>query len=135
MKSCSCFYIMYMRSVLQTVKNVEEVQETIEKMKKAIDDREAYLALAHSRLLNRTRREGVELCRDELELRLYDEVVQLEHDVKSLQNMMAESVECRRRLKQSTARIDVQLQVKQNSLRIDNELCTEQRKRINYRAF
>ncbi|KAF0754187.1 tektin-1-like [Aphis craccivora] len=120
---------------VETVKNVEEVQETIEKMKKAIDDREAYLALAHSRLLNRTRREGVELCRDELELRLYDEVVQLEHDVKSLQNMMAESVECRRRLKQSTARIDVQLQIKQNSLRIDNELCTEQRKRINYRAF
>ncbi|CAH1736529.1 unnamed protein product [Aphis gossypii] len=120
---------------VETIKNVEEVQETIEKMKKAIDDREAYLALAHSRLLNRTRREGVELCRDELELRLYDEVVQLERDVKSLQNMMAESVECRRRLKQSTARIDVQLQVKQNSLHIDNDLCTEQRKRINYRAF
>jgi len=124
-----------MRFDLQTVKNVGEVQETIEKLKRAIDDREACLALAHTRLLNRTRREGVELCRDELEVRLFDEVVQLENDVKSLQNMMAESVECRRRLKQSTARIDVQLQVKQNSLRIDNELCTEQRKRVNYRAF
>ncbi|XP_060851008.1 tektin-1-like [Rhopalosiphum padi] len=120
---------------VETVKNVGEVQETIEKLKRAIDDREACLALAHTRLLNRTRREGVELCRDELEVRLFDEVVQLENDVKSLQNMMAESVECRRRLKQSTARIDVQLQVKQNSLRIDNELCTEQRKRVNYRAF
>ncbi|XP_026805473.1 tektin-1-like [Rhopalosiphum maidis] len=120
---------------VETIKNIEEVQETIEKLKKAIDDREACLALAHTRLLNRTRREGVELCRDELELRLFDEVVQLENDVKSLQSMMAESVECRRRLKQSTARIDVQLQVKQNSFRIDNELCTEQRKRVNYRAF
>uniref|UniRef100_A0A2H8TUB0 Tektin n=1 Tax=Melanaphis sacchari TaxID=742174 RepID=A0A2H8TUB0_9HEMI len=120
---------------IETVKNLEEVQETIEKLKNSIDDRETYLALAHARLLNRTRREGVELCRDELELRLYNEVVQLEHDVKSLQNMMAESVECRRRLKQSTARIDEQLQVKQKSLHIDNELCIEQRKRINYRAF
>lgn len=93
------------------------------------------MALAHTRLSNRMRREGVELCRDELELRLYEEVVQLEHDVQSLQSMMAESVVCRRRLKQSIARINVQLQVKQNSLHIDNELCAKQRKRINYRAF
>ncbi|XP_022164083.1 tektin-1-like [Myzus persicae] len=119
----------------ETVKNVEEVEKTIDKLKNTISDREAYLALAHTRLSNRTRREGVELCRDELELRLYDEVFQLEHDVQSLQNMMAESVVCRRRLKQSIARIDGQLKVKQNSLHIDAELCAEQRKRINYRAF
>jgi len=128
-------YIMCLRSDLQAVKNVGEVQETIEKLKNTISEREAYLALAHTRLSNRTRREGVELCRDELELRLYDEVTQLEHDVQSLQNMMAESMVCRRHLKQSIARIDVQLQVKQNSLHIDGELCAEQLKRINYRAF
>lgn len=124
-----------MRFCLQTVKNVEEVQETIEKLKNTISDREAHLALAHTRLLNRTRREGVELCRDELELRLYEEVVQLEHDVQSLQNMMAESAVCQRRLKQSIACIDVQMQAKQNSLHIDDELCAKQRKRISYRAF
>lgn len=128
-------YIMCIRSDLQAVKNVGEVQKTIEKLKNTISEREAYLALAHTRLSNRTRREGVELCRDELELRLYDEVTQLEHDVQSLQNMMAESMVCRRRLKQSIARIDMQLQVKQNSLHIDGELCAEQRKRINYRSF
>ncbi|KAL4091875.1 hypothetical protein QTP88_026487 [Uroleucon formosanum] len=127
-----CILCLPMRFCLQTVKNVEEVQETIEKLKNTISDREAHLALAHTRLLNRTRREGVELCRDELELRLYEEVVQLEHDVQSLQNMMAESAVCQRRLKQSIACIDVQMQAKQNSLHIDDELCAKQRKRIIY---
>jgi len=111
------------------------VELTLDKLKKAIDDKEAYIALVHTRLLNRTRREGVELCRDELEAKLYKEVVELENNVQHLQKMMANSVVCLRHLKQSIVRIDIQLEIKENSLHIDNELCVEQRKRINYRAF
>lgn len=111
------------------------MQETISKLKKSIDDKEVYIALVHMRLLNRTRREGVELCRDELEIKLYDEIVELENNVKNLNRMMADSTACLRHLKQTSIRIDIQLNVKENSLHIDNELCAEQRKRINYRAF
>lgn len=129
------YKITIMRFNFQTMKKIEDVQETITKLKKGIDDKEAYISLVHTRLLNRTRREGVELCRDELEIKLYDEVVELENSVKNLNKMMADSSTCLRHLKQTTIRIDIQLDVKQNSLHIDNELCVEQRKRINYRAF
>jgi hypothetical protein len=100
-----------------------------------VDDKQSHLAIAHTRLLNRTRREGIELCRDEVEVQLYDEVLELENNVKGLKKMIAESVECLRRLKQVSTRIDIQLQIKKNSLRIDNELCFEQRKRVNYSFY
>ncbi|XP_025202987.1 tektin-1-like [Melanaphis sacchari] len=119
----------------ETIKNAEEVQGTINKLKDAIDDKEAYIALVHTRLLNRTHREGIELCRDELEVKLNEEMVELEHNVRSLQKMLVDTIVCQRRLKQSSARINVQLIYKRNTLRIDDELCGEQRKRINYRAF
>lgn len=111
------------------------MNSTIDLLKKAIDDKEAYIALVHTRLLNRTRREGVELCRDELEAKLFDEETELEENVRGLQKMMTDSVVCLRRLKQSAVQIDLQLEIKENSLRIDNELCAAQRKRINYQAF
>lgn len=128
-------YDYYYEISFQTVKKIEDVEETITKLKKSIDDKEACIALVHTRLLNRTRREGVELCRDELEIKLYDEVVELEKNVKNLNEMLADSTACLRHLKQTTIRIDIQLDVKENSLHIDNELCAEQRKLINYRAF
>lgn len=119
----------------QTVKDMNEVRSTIDKLKVAIDDNEAYIALVHTRLSNRTRREGVELCRDELEVKLFDEATELEKNMQGLQKMMADSMACLRHLKQSSVRIDTQLDVKNNSLHIDGQLCAEQRKRINYRAF
>lgn len=124
-----------MRSISQTIKNAEEVQETIDKLQNAVDDKESYIALVHTRLLNRTRRQGIELCRDELEVKLNEEMDELEHNVQSLKKMIVDTTVCQRRLKQSSARIEVQLIYKRNTLRIDGELCGEQRKRINYRAF
>lgn len=114
---------------------MEEVQLTIEQLKKGIDDKVAYLALAHTRLFNRTRREGIELCRDELEMKLFGEVTELERNVQNLHRMKAESLVCLRHLKQATVRINLALETKENSLYIDNVLCVEQRKRINYHAF
>lgn len=114
---------------------MDEVQSTVEKLKAAVGEKEAYIALVHTRLLNRTRREGVELCRDELEAKLCAEVAELEDNVRCLQGVLADSVACHRHLKQSAVRVDVQLEIKQKSLLIDGKLCAEQRKRINYRAF
>lgn len=100
-----------------------------------MDDKEAYIALVQTRLLNRSRRDGIELCRDELEIKLNEEMAELEHNVQSIQKMIVDTIMCQRRLKQSSARIDVQLTYKRNTLRIDDELCAAQRNRINYRAF
>ncbi|XP_050533476.1 tektin-1-like [Daktulosphaira vitifoliae] len=114
---------------------IEDVQETINKLQKAIDDKEAYIALAHTRLKNRTLRKGIELCRDELEVKLHAEVAELEENVKRLQEMLANSLECLKNLKQSSVRIETQLKIKENSLYIDSVLCVKQRNRINFQTF
>ncbi|XP_050437299.1 tektin-1-like [Adelges cooleyi] len=119
----------------RTASKIEQVRETVGKMQNAIADKEAYIALAHTRLKNRTLREGVELCRDELEAKLHAEVAELQGNVRGLRGTMAGSSECLRHLKQSFVRIDTQLEIKNNSLRIDGELCVQQRRRINYRAY
>lgn len=111
------------------------MQQTIDKLQKAIDDKKMNIALVHTRLLNRTQRDGVELCRDELETKLFNESTELDNNVHSLQEMMADSLVCLRHLKQSIVRIDIQLKMKHNSLRIDGEMCAEQRKRVDYRTF
>ncbi|VVC36171.1 Tektin [Cinara cedri] len=117
---------------LETVKNMENVEKTIDKLRMSIDDKKTSIALVHMRLLNRTRRNGVDLCRDELEVKLNEEMVNLENNVRNLKKIMAECVVRQRKLKQSIVRIDIQLEIKENSLRIDSELCAEQRKRVNY---
>lgn len=116
----------------QMIKNLENVEMTINKLRKSIDDKEACIALAHTRLSNRTYRDGIDLCRDELEVKMFEEMVELEENVQNLQKTMAECVVRQRQLKQSIVRIDIQIEIKENSLRIDNEVCSEQRKRVIY---
>ncbi|VVC26078.1 Tektin [Cinara cedri] len=116
----------------EIIKNLKIVEESIEKLHKAIDEKATHIALVTTRLLNRSHREGINLCRDELEVKLREEETELLDDLNNLKTLLTESVTCHRRLGQSIARIDAQLQVKENSLKIDNVLCLEQRKRINY---
>lgn len=62
----------------------------ITKLKKAIAEKEGYMALAHTRLGNRAQRPGIELCRDLVETNLVNEVRELRENVAKLQQMLAE---------------------------------------------
>lgn len=62
----------------------------ITKLKKAIAEKEGYMALAHTRLGNRAQRPGIELCRDLVETNLVNEVRELRENVARLQQMLAE---------------------------------------------
>jgi len=74
----------------ETVRQANEMNMMITKLEKAIAEKEGFMALAHTRLGNRCQRSGVELCRDEAETYLVDEVRQIKEVVTNLQQMMAE---------------------------------------------
>lgn len=116
----------------QTIENSNTILETIDKLKIAINDKDKHIALIHTRLLNRIGRQGVDSCRDELEIKLHEELADLMNNVKTLNTILDECYIGHQQLKQSIYHIEKQLHVKENSLHIDNELCVEQRKRVSY---
>lgn len=74
----------------KTVRQVNDMTRNITKLKKAIAEKEGYMALAHTRLGNRAQRPGIELCRDLVETNLVNEVRELRENVARLQQMLAE---------------------------------------------
>lgn len=72
------------------MRQVNEMMRNITELEKAIGEKEGYLALAHTRLGFRCQRPGLELCRDEPEAKLINEVKELSENVTHLQQMIAE---------------------------------------------
>jgi hypothetical protein len=61
------------------------LEEDIDKLERAIREKDPVMKLAQTRLENRTYRPGVELVRDEVQYGLVDEVKQIEASQKALE--------------------------------------------------
>lgn len=72
------------------MRQVNDMSRNITKLKRAIAEKEGYMALAHTRLGNRAQRPGIELCKDLVEINLVNEVRELRENVAKLQQMLAE---------------------------------------------
>lgn len=59
-------------------------------MEKSLQEKEGYVALAHTRLGNRAYRPGMELCKDSVEIALVNEVAELRRNCANIQHMLAE---------------------------------------------
>lgn len=68
-----------------TEREIAQAEEDIDKLEKAIRDKDPVMKLAHTRLENRSYRPGVELVRDEVQYGLVDEVKQIEASQKALE--------------------------------------------------
>jgi len=56
------------------IKQIQDIEENITRLEKAINDKEPNLKVAHTRLDTRKDRPNVELCRDPVQYRLISEV-------------------------------------------------------------
>lgn len=56
------------------IKQIQDIEENITRLEKAINDKTPNLKVAHTRLDTRTNRPNVELCRDPVQYRLIAEV-------------------------------------------------------------
>ena len=75
--------------LFKTEKEIEEMRKDIAKLEQAIRDKEAPLKLAETRLENRTcRPSGLELCRDNAQYGLVNEVHEIKNTIKALKDKL-----------------------------------------------
>lgn len=112
----------------KTLQEIFQTEMTIESIKKAIKDKSAFLKVAQTRLDERTRRPNIELCRDMAQLRLVNEVDEVDSTIQTLQQRLRDAEDTLQSLVHTKATLEHDLAVKANSLYIDQEKCMSMRK-------
>ncbi|KAL6089134.1 hypothetical protein STEG23_010236 [Scotinomys teguina] len=112
----------------KTLQEIFQTEMGIESIKKAIREKSAYLKVAQTRLDERTRRPNIELCRDIAQLRLVNEVHEVDDTIQTLQQRLRDSEDTLQSLVHTKATLEHDLAVKANTLYIDQEKCMSMRK-------
>ncbi|NWH63381.1 TEKT4 protein, partial [Geococcyx californianus] len=113
----------------KTLKEIGDEETTIAALKQAIKDKEAPMKVAQTRLYDRSFRPNVELCRDEAQFRLINEVEELTESIASLKKKLLESEESLRNLEDTRMNLEREIAVKTNSIFIDKQKCMAHRTR------
>ncbi|NXO20277.1 TEKT2 protein, partial [Cisticola juncidis] len=112
-----------------TLEEIAEMEEEIRQLEEDIRKRTLDLKVAHTRLETRTYRPHIELCRDQAQFGLTDEVQQLEGAIRALQQKRTESQDALDALYRQLHRIRTDIGYKTNSLQLDNK-CMDTRRKL-----
>lgn len=74
----------------QTARKVNDMCRNITSLEKELAEKEGYVSLCQSRLANRAQRPGIELCQDNVQKTLIDELTSLRTTVGSLSQMLTQ---------------------------------------------
>ncbi|KAK2186351.1 hypothetical protein NP493_203g00011 [Ridgeia piscesae] len=113
----------------QTEDEIAELETEIRRLVDAIRAKINPTKLAETRLENRTYRPNVELCRDNVQYGLTDEVKQLYASKASLEEKLRQSQHALDGLEKKLHRINEDLHCKTNSLKLD-EMCVQNRSKL-----
>ncbi|XP_050839227.1 tektin-2 isoform X2 [Serinus canaria] len=116
-------------TIAQTLEEIAEMEEEIRQLEENIKKRTLDLKVAHTRLETRTYRPHIELCRDQAQFGLTDEVQQLEGIIRALQQKRTESQDALDALYRQLHRIQTDIGYKTNSLQLDNK-CMDTRRKL-----
>ncbi|XP_041436765.1 tektin 2 (testicular) L homeolog isoform X2 [Xenopus laevis] len=116
-------------TIAQTKEEIEEMEGDIRHLDEDLRAKKGSLKLAHTRLETRLHRPSVELCRDQVQYGLTDEVCQIEGTIAALKEKLAQSQNALDALYKQLARIQVDTKWKQNSLSLDNK-CLDTRRKL-----
>ncbi|KAI3358799.1 hypothetical protein L3Q82_015195, partial [Scortum barcoo] len=105
------------------IKNTEdemaEMESDIHGLDADLQEKTASLKLAHTRLENRTSRPGMDLCRDEVQHGLVNEVHQLEATIAALKQKLAEAQHSLQKMKLHHSRMLQDLSRKQEAISLE----------------
>uniref|UniRef100_A0A0A9ZFA0 Tektin n=1 Tax=Lygus hesperus TaxID=30085 RepID=A0A0A9ZFA0_LYGHE len=116
---------MNLHKVQQEIFDIEKSTELI---RKAIMDKSNPMKVAQTRLEARSHRRDVELCRDEAQTRLIQEVGEIAESVEVLHRKLQEAEAQHQQLLMSRSTLEKDLHTKVNSLFIDREKCLGMRR-------
>ncbi|KAM4657075.1 LOW QUALITY PROTEIN: tektin-2 [Amazona ochrocephala] len=112
-----------------TLEEIADMEEEIRRLEEELRRRMQDLKVVHTRLETRTYRPHVDLCRDQVQYGLTDEVHQLEGTIRALKQKLAESQDSLDALYRQLHRIRTDLGYKANSLVLDNK-CMDTRRKL-----
>lgn len=112
----------------KTMQEIFDMERNIALLRKAIQDKEAPMKVAQTRLDERTRRINVELCNDPVMKSLQREVNEIRESVRILKERLKSSELSLARLMKTKATLEHDISVKDNSLKIDSSFCMGMRK-------
>lgn len=116
-----------------TNEEIEDMEEDIRRLEADLRDKRGPLKLAHTRLETRTYRPNMDLCRDQVQYGLTDEVYQLEGTIDALKQKLAQLQDALDALYKHLARIEADIKNKENSLNLDNK-CLDVRRKLTVSA-
>nr|XP_013805863.1 PREDICTED: tektin-2 isoform X2 [Apteryx mantelli mantelli] len=116
-------------TIAQTLEEIAEMEEDIRRLEDDLRRKMQDLKLAHTRLETRTYRPSMELCRDQVQYGLTDEVRQLEGTISALKQKLAQSQDALDALYKQLYRIQTDIGYKGNSLVLDNK-CMDSRRKL-----
>lgn len=107
------------KQVHDVTRLIDNMEENIKNIEKAILDKENYLKLANTRLDIRTNRPNIELVRDPAQYKLIKEVNEIEDAIRRLQERLNESHKRLKDLDRDKLVLQRDIDVKTNTVRID----------------
>ncbi|XP_044527442.1 tektin-2 [Gracilinanus agilis] len=116
-----------------TLEEIADLEEDIRRLEEDLHIKMRNLKLAHTRLETRTCRPSMELCRDQVQYGLTDEVHQLEATIAALKQKLAQTQATLDALYKHLARIQSDIACKSNSLMLDTK-CMDIRRKLTVPA-
>jgi len=118
--------------VLGEISNLEKQMRELEI---AIEEKDAPLMVAESRMDIRQHRPKIELCRDPAVYRLHNEVVDIETNIARLRGLHYESSQQLKDLLRQQLTLQEDIKVKENTIYIDEACCLVERESIKFQFF
>ncbi|XP_007533147.1 tektin-2 [Erinaceus europaeus] len=116
-----------------TLEEIAELQEDIRHLEEDLRRKMLNLKLCHTRLESRTYRPNVELCRDQAQYGLTDELHQLEETITALKQKLAQAQDALDALQKHLARLQADIACKANSMLLDTK-CMDTRRKLTVPA-
>jgi len=112
----------------KVLQEVFDMDKNIALIKLCIQEKEAPMQVAQTRLATRTHRPNVEACRDPVQHRLVEEVYEITESLEQLRAKLREAENAQQHLLRTKMSLEHDLGVKNTSLFIDRETCLGMRK-------
>ncbi|XP_033213795.1 tektin-1 [Belonocnema kinseyi] len=119
----------------EIMRQANEMSRNVTSIQKALAEKEGFMALAHTRLGNRSQRPGLEFTSDRVETSLTRELVELREIVAQLQQKLFEAQDCLRYLLKTQIQLEEDINIKTNTLKIDEVDCMSLRQGLDYHAY
>lgn len=121
------------QNLSKTRSELDEQARAIVSLRQTIDDRDAPLKMAETRLTRRTQRPNVELVHDPVEDMLVAEVQDIEAALEAFRQQLGDAEAAHRALVRAEQMLQEDIGVKMQSLTVDNR-CMQRRQQFKYRG-